>query len=90
VSIATNRRRSELGLGRYYIADANGVIDADVDLEELARELGVMQSWGNARTRRAPNICLFSAFITLLFARSRWRCTRLSTSSNQMPARQLP
>jgi hypothetical protein len=32
-------------LGRYYIVDANGAVEPDVDLEKLARELRVMQSW---------------------------------------------
>lgn len=43
--VATHQKQRELGLGRYYVSDANGVIDPDVDLEQLARELGVMQSW---------------------------------------------
>jgi hypothetical protein len=50
--IVTNRKQKKLGLGRYYVADANGVIDPDVDLQELARELGVMQSWETLKPKR--------------------------------------
>jgi hypothetical protein len=33
-------------LGRYYyVTDANGVVDPDVDLEEMAGTLGAIQSW---------------------------------------------
>jgi hypothetical protein len=45
------RNQRKLGLGRYYIADANGVIDPDVDLEDLARALGVMQSWETLKAK---------------------------------------
>jgi hypothetical protein len=50
--VTTSQKQKALGLGRYYIADANGVIDPDVDLEELARELGVMQSWETVTSKR--------------------------------------
>jgi hypothetical protein len=43
--VVTSQAQKASGLGRYYIVDANGVVDPDVDLEKLARELGVMQSW---------------------------------------------
>jgi hypothetical protein len=43
--IATDQKQKKLGLGRFYVADVNGIIDPDVDLEELARKLGIMQSW---------------------------------------------
>jgi len=50
--VATRRNQKALGLGRYYIVGNKGVIDADVDLEKLARELGVMQSWETLMPRR--------------------------------------
>jgi hypothetical protein len=50
--VTTRQKQKALGLGRYYIADANGVIDPDVDLGELARELGVMQSWETLTPKR--------------------------------------
>ena len=43
--VVTRQAQKASGLGRYYIVDANGLVDPDVDLEKLARELGVMQSW---------------------------------------------
>lgn len=45
-------KAKKLGLGRFYVADANGVIDPDVDLEELATELGVMRSWETLKSKR--------------------------------------
>jgi hypothetical protein len=33
------------GLGRYYLVGANGVVDKDVDIEKLARELGLLDPW---------------------------------------------
>ena len=50
--ITTNRKQKALGLGRYYIVGEKGVIDANVDLDELARELGVMQSWETRKPKR--------------------------------------
>ena len=50
--VRTGQRQKALALGRYYIADANGVIDPDVDLGELARELGAMQSWETLTPKR--------------------------------------
>ena len=50
--VTTSRKQKASGLGRYYVADANGVIEPDVDLEELARELGVMQSWETLTPKR--------------------------------------
>lgn len=50
--IATWQKQRKLGLGRFYVADANGVIDPDVDLEELATELGVMRSWETLKSKR--------------------------------------
>ena len=50
--IASNQKQWALGLGRYYLVDENGVADPDVDLEELGRELGVMQSWETLKPKR--------------------------------------
>ena len=50
--IATNQKQKKLGLGRYYLVGAKGVIDTDVDLEKLGRELGVMQSWETLKPKR--------------------------------------
>jgi hypothetical protein len=50
--ITTRQEQRKSGLGRYYIADANGVVDPDVDLEELARELGALQSWETLKPKR--------------------------------------
>jgi hypothetical protein len=47
------QKQRKLGSGRHYIADAAGVTDPDVDLEELARELGVIQSWETLKTKRS-------------------------------------
>lgn len=41
--LADSRKRKRWGLGRYYIAGPNGVIDKDVDLEKLARDLKVSE-----------------------------------------------
>ena len=43
--VTSSQQLRKSGLGRYCIIAANGVIDPDVDLEELARELGALQSW---------------------------------------------
>ena len=56
--------------GKYFL-DANGVIDPDVDLEDWRRNFGLCNRGETLEPSDAPNICLFSAFITLLFARSR-------------------
>jgi hypothetical protein len=40
-----NRRKQKLGLGRYYTIGANGVIDKDVNIEKLAREMKLPEPW---------------------------------------------
>jgi len=50
--IATKRRQKALGLGHYYIVGAEGVIDANVHLEEWARKLGVIQPWETLKPNR--------------------------------------
>ena len=40
-----NTRKQKLGLGRYYTVGAQGVIDTDVNIEKLARELKVLEPW---------------------------------------------
>ncbi len=39
--------RMEQQVGRYYLLDAkiNGIIGKDIDLEDLARKLGVLEWW---------------------------------------------
>jgi hypothetical protein len=39
---ADSRRQKRWGLGRYYLLDAKGVVDKDVNIEQLARKLGVV------------------------------------------------
>jgi hypothetical protein len=36
--VTSSQQLRKSGLGRYYLVDENGVVDPDVDLEELARE----------------------------------------------------
>jgi hypothetical protein len=50
--LATSQKQKALGLGRYYVVDAEGVVDPDVDLEKLARKLGLMQSWETLTSKR--------------------------------------
>jgi hypothetical protein len=50
--ITTRQEQRKLGLGRYYVVSNTGVIDVDADLEHLARELGVMQSWETLKPKR--------------------------------------
>jgi hypothetical protein len=41
-----NRGKQEReGLGRYYLVDAKGVVDKDVDIEKMARELALLDPW---------------------------------------------
>ena len=40
--IAESRRQKRWGFGRYYLLDTHGVIDKDVNIERLARQLGVV------------------------------------------------
>jgi hypothetical protein len=39
--IATTTKQKRWGFGRYYLLDANGVVDKNVDIEKLARKLGL-------------------------------------------------
>ena len=39
---ADSRKRKRWGLGRYYLLDAKGVVDKDVNIEQLALKLGVV------------------------------------------------
>ena len=43
--IATAGQRQAVGVGKYYVIDSRGIIDRNVDLEALARELKVLQPW---------------------------------------------
>jgi hypothetical protein len=40
--VADGRKQKRWGFGRYYLLDTNGVIDKDVNIERLARQLGVV------------------------------------------------
>jgi hypothetical protein len=40
--IADSRKQKRWGFGRYYLLDAKGVVDKDVNIEQLARQLGVV------------------------------------------------
>jgi hypothetical protein len=33
------------GLGRYYLVDAKGIVDKDIDIEKMARELALLDPW---------------------------------------------
>lgn len=50
--IITRQEQRKFGLGRFYLVSNESVIDADVDLEHLARELGIMQSWETLKPKR--------------------------------------
>jgi hypothetical protein len=43
--LADSRRQKRWGLGHYYMLDAKGVVDKDVDVEKLARQLGLLDPW---------------------------------------------
>jgi hypothetical protein len=43
--LANSDQRKQLGLGRYYIVGAKGVRDRSVNIEALARELKLLESW---------------------------------------------
>jgi hypothetical protein len=38
---ADSKKQKRWGLGRYYLLDAKGVVDKDVNIEQLARQLRV-------------------------------------------------
>jgi hypothetical protein len=40
--VADRKKRKRWGLGHYYIAGPNGVIDKDIDIEKLAREMKLL------------------------------------------------
>ena len=39
--VADSREQKRWGFGRYYLLDKKGVVDKDVNVERLARQLGV-------------------------------------------------
>ena len=43
--VATSKRQKRWGLGRYYLLNAKGVMDKDVDIEKLARQLRLLRPW---------------------------------------------
>jgi hypothetical protein len=40
--IADSRKQKRWGFGRYYLLDAKGVVDKDVNIERLAQKLSVV------------------------------------------------
>jgi hypothetical protein len=40
--MADSRKQKRWGFGRYYLLDTKGVVDKDVNIERLARQLGVV------------------------------------------------
>ena len=51
--IADGRKQRHWGFGRYYLLDAKGVVDKDVNIERLARQLGVVLPRGR-RSKSSP------------------------------------
>ena len=43
--MATPEQRKAAGLGKYYLIDSKGIIDENVDIEDLARELKLLGPW---------------------------------------------
>lgn len=43
--MATPEQRKAMGLGKYYLVDSKGILDKNVDVEDLARELKLLQPW---------------------------------------------
>jgi hypothetical protein len=43
--MATPEQQKAVGLGKYYLVDSKGIIDKDVDIEDLARKLQLLQPW---------------------------------------------
>jgi hypothetical protein len=43
--IATHREQKRWGVGRFYLRDAEGIVDKDVNIENTARELGLLDPW---------------------------------------------
>jgi hypothetical protein len=43
--MATPEQRNAVGVGKYYLIDSKGIIDRNVDIEDLARELKLLQPW---------------------------------------------
>jgi hypothetical protein len=41
--VADSKKQKRWGLGRYYIADPNGVIEKDINIEKRAREMGILK-----------------------------------------------
>jgi hypothetical protein len=48
----TRGGRAEMDLGRHYVLNwrINGVVHTNIDLEDLGRELGVLQDWEGLAT----------------------------------------
>jgi hypothetical protein len=43
--IASSKKQKRWGLGRYYLLDEKGVINKDIDIKKLARDLKLLRSW---------------------------------------------
>jgi hypothetical protein len=42
--VADSKKQKRWGFGRYYLLDRKGVVEKDVNIEQLARQLGVVVS----------------------------------------------
>jgi hypothetical protein len=40
---ASSRKQKRWGLGRYYLLGAKGVVDKDIDIQKLARDLKLLR-----------------------------------------------
>jgi MFS superfamily sulfate permease-like transporter len=45
LNVADSKKQKRWGLGRYYIAGLNVIVDQDVNIEKLAREMNVLEPW---------------------------------------------
>lgn len=43
--VADSKKQKRWGLGHYYIVGPKGVVDKDVNIEKLARQLGLLDPW---------------------------------------------
>lgn len=58
--VADSRKQKLLGVGQYYVVSGKSIVNKDVNLEALAREMGLFESWETGglsyrpEGRRAP------------------------------------
>jgi hypothetical protein len=59
--VADSRKQKLLGVGQFYVVNGKSVVNKDVNLEILAREMGLSESWETGglsyrpEGRRAPS-----------------------------------